>query len=73
MINSCGAYYVKEGALSGGFTQQTQCGDAKAIAVSTNRNAVINGCSALYVKEGPLNGPFSFQLPCNDAKAVSLN
>ena len=73
VINSCGAAYVKEGALSAPFQPQLNCGDAALITLGGARMGVINSCGALYVKEGDLGTPFLQQLGCGDGKQVVLS
>ena len=73
VINSCGAAYVKDGALSGPFQQQLNCGDGLAVTLGGDRMGVMNSCGALYVKEGALNTPFHQQLNCGDGKQVVLS
>ena len=68
VINSCGAAYVKEGALSGPFQPQLNCGDGLAITLGGARLGVMNSCGALYVKDGALSNPFQQQLNCGDGK-----
>lgn len=73
VINGCGAAYVKDGAMSGPFQQQLNCGDALSLTLGGLRLGVINSCGALYVKEGALSSPFSQQLSCGDGRQVVLS
>lgn len=73
VINGCGAAYVKDGALSGPFQQQLNCGDGRAVTLGGRRTGVINSCGAAYVKDGDLAGPFHQQLNCGDARSVALS
>ena len=73
VINSCGAAYVKEGALTSPFQQQLNCGDGRQVTLGGNRMGVINSCGGLYVKEGDLNTPFHNLLNCGDGRQVVLS
>ena len=73
VINSCGAAYVKNGALSEPFQQQLNCGDGLAVTLGGDRMGVMNSCGALYVKEGELDTPFHQQLNCGDGRLVVLS
>jgi hypothetical protein len=72
-INSCLGGHVKEGFLTNAFSQQLNCGDARAIALAGTRVGVVNSCGASYVKQGALSSSFDQQTGCNDTAAIAVS
>jgi hypothetical protein len=66
---------ASEATPGGGFTQETACGDARAIAIGDGGMvAIIYGCGAAHAKPAiaPANGGFTQQTVCGDAKAIAV-
>jgi uncharacterized protein YceK len=71
VINGCGALYSKDGPPDAAFVLQTQCDDARGLALGGNRIAVINGCGAMFVKDGPPDAAYVKETECGDARAIA--
>lgn len=72
IINQCGAVWAKNTLGTSGWAQQTNCGDAQAVEItSTGRVVIMNACSAVWAKDGLQPDGWNQLNNCGETRAIA--